>query len=202
MFNLKKKGALELSITAIVVLIIAITVLGLAIFFIKNLFGESTELLKGRLAQIKDQLKEDMVESGELVSFSEGAELKLKRGEKKEFYIGIRNSGGVAQCYRLAMICKRPFDPNGVCTDEVPTDALVGGKTLIEDLPVQTWFPKMLSEFTIRGGDVEVSPVTLQIATANPDTYRMELEVYQAGEDCSFISDQPWQTKSFHIMLS
>ena len=89
-----KKGALELSITAIVVLIIAITVLGLAIFFIKNLFGESTELLTGQLAKIKEQLRKNLEETGELLVMSKGTELEAKRGEKLKFHIGVRNSGG------------------------------------------------------------------------------------------------------------
>lgn len=87
-----KKGALELSITAIVVLIIAITLLGLAIFFIKNLFKGGTEIFTGELAKIKEQLRTNLEESGELFVFSVGSELEIKKGEPQKFYMGVRNT--------------------------------------------------------------------------------------------------------------
>ena len=201
-----KKGALELSITAIVVLIIAITVLGLAIFFIKNLFGESTELLTGQLAKIKEQLRKNLEETGELVVMSKGTELEVKRGEKLKFHIGVRNSGGADQCYRVAMVCKRPFTPTdlgGECTMDYETDVIVGGiDGTGQRSPGENWFPSMLEEIPIGKNAVEISPAELQIATASPDTYLMEMQVYQGTEDCDFEAIDPWQSKRFHIKIS
>lgn len=196
-----KKAALELSITAIVVLIIAITVLGLAIFFIKNLFGESTTLLGDQLAQIKDQLRKTIEESGEPVVFSRGTELKAKRGEKIDFYIGVRNSDQrlPARCYRVSMKCEKAFSSAGACVDG-QNDVVVGGYNLVSE----NWFPRLLEEFEVEKNDIEVLPVTMQVIGA-PDTYLMKMEVFQAESDCSegnFAADTPWQSKRFHIVLS
>ena len=44
---MKKKGSLTLSINAIVVLILAITMLGLGLSFMRNIFGGATEEFTG-----------------------------------------------------------------------------------------------------------------------------------------------------------
>jgi len=200
-----KKGALELSITAIVVLIIAITVLGLAIFFIKNLFGESTELITSQLAQVKEQLRSNMEDTGELVVFSKGTELRAKRGEKVEFYIGVRNQNDFTTCYRVAMRCLKPFSTEGSCSTVQPgaQNTVVGGYGVE---PADNWFPVLLQEFDIERNDIQVSPITMRIA-GTPDTYLAAMEIYQAESDCAG-SDWgetgetiPWQTKRFHVEL-
>jgi hypothetical protein len=198
-----KKGALELSITAIVVLIIAITVLGLAIFFIKNLFWESTELLTGQLAQIKDQLRTNMQETGELLVFSKGTELKVKRGERFSFHIGARNTAPDDKCFRIAIVCNKPFTTGETCADGL-NDIVVGGVDDAGDTPTTAnWFPQLLSEFTVPGGDIAVSPATLQVAAARPDTYLMQLKVFQGdAADCTAVNTWSPQTKRFHIILS
>lgn len=201
-----KKGALELSITAIVVLIIAITVLGLAIFFIKNLFKGGTEIFVGELAKIKETLKKNMEETGELVVFSKGTELEAKRGESVKFHVGIRNTGTQELCHLLSVVCKQPFTPGEGCIPGQPgtTEVVVGGLDPDTELPPDyNWFPRLLSRFDIRAGDIEISPVTMQIATARPDTYLMELQVFQAESDCSNPGVWSlWQTKRFHVILS
>ena len=195
-----KKGALELSITAIVVLIIAITVLGLAIYFIKNLFGESTKLLTNQLEQIKDQLRKNMEETGDLIVFSGGSELKAKRGSKVDFYVGVRNQGQASKCYRISMVCVKPFLTEGTCTESEKEDAVVGGYYVGNT----NWFPKLLQEFEVSPGDIRVLPVTMQIV-GNPDTYLSAMNVYEASGGCASPgtwSDKPWQSKSFTVELT
>jgi len=199
-----KKGALELSITAIVVLIIAITVLGLAIFFIKNLFKGGTEIFTGELAKIKDQLRRNIEETGEPVVFSKGTEIEAKRGEKVDFYIGVRNSDQrlPIRCYRVSMKCIKPFRPDASCIEGGPIGepVIVGGY----NVGTENWFPKLLQEFEVKRNDIEVMPVTMQVIGA-PDTYLMQAEIFQAEGDCAtgtFDMENPWQSKRFHIVLN
>ncbi len=204
-----KKGALELSITAIVVLIIAITLLGLAIFFIKNLFKGGTEIFTGELAKIKEQLRTNLEESGELFVFSIGSEIEIKKGEPQKFYMGVRNTARNNQepftvCYRISIKCIQPFNEENSCTAVEPRNALVGGKDIDGNTPVEAWFTTMLSELDIPNDEIEITPATLQIARANPDTYLMEAKVYKANEDvnCEVAgSFAEFQTKRFHIIL-
>jgi hypothetical protein len=89
MFN--KKGALQLSINAIVVLILAITVLGLALTFITNMFGSATGNLKTMNEEQEKRIIDEMASSNKLLTFK-NMELNLKSGDEKEFAMGIRNT--------------------------------------------------------------------------------------------------------------
>lgn len=206
-----KKAALELSITAIVVLIIAITVLGLAIFFIKNLFKGGTEIFTGELAKIKDQLRKNLEESGDLVVFSKGTELEAKRGEKVNFYLGVRNTGTATKCYRISMMCLKPFRPvdeGGSCGSK-STNLPVGGVDydgVTRPKGTDIWFPSILSQFDVKGGDIEVIPVVLQVV-GQADTYLGASDIYEADADCDTATsfgerENPWQSKRFHVILS
>jgi hypothetical protein len=197
-----KKGALELSITAIVVLIIAITVLGLAIFFIKNLFKEGTDLFTSEFSRIKEQLKKNLEESGELVVMDKGTELEVKRGERFKFNIGVRSTAPEPRCFRVAMWCDKPFTTGETCTSA--NDVIVGGMddTGAQPATGENWFPLMLAEIDVPGNDIAVSPATLQVANARPDTYLMSLKVYQGDADCTNVQTWTEQTKRFHIVLS
>lgn len=207
MFN--KKG-LELPITAIIVLIISITFLGLAVYFIKTMFGEGTDLIGGQLAKIKDELRSSMEESGESFTMSSGTELEVKRGERFNFYIGIRNTAGSPKCYKLSIKCLQPFG-GGSCTQSTTKEVNVGGEDLISKVTGDNnWFPKLLSQFTVNGNDVAVNPVTLQVSKAQPDTYLMEAQAFASNEftsptqTCSsaqFVATEPEITKRFHVTL-
>ena len=205
-----KKGALELSITAIVVLIIAITLLGLAIFFINNMFKGGTELIGGEFAKIKDQLRKNMEDSGELVVMDKGTELEVKRGSPFPFHIGVRNNAPQTRCFRISIGCVKAFNTEECISGGQP-NVQVGGRDADNNRPAsgENWFPSLLSEFEVPGGDISVSPATMQIANANPDTYLMKLYVYQGETDCEEGADccgatSTWstQTKPFHIILS
>lgn len=204
LFN-NKKG-LELPITAIIVLIIAITFLGLAVYFIKTLFTGGTEILSGELAKIKGELRKNMEDSGESFIFSVGDELEVKRGEPLKFYIGVRNTILTEKCYRISMTCLKSFTPvaqGGKC-GSLETDLPVGGIDQDGTPPPENWFPKFLSEFTVHGNEVAINPVTLQIASAQLDTYLMEAKVHDGAFNqgqCDFSQPTTPLTKRFHIIL-
>lgn len=202
---MNKKGALELSITAIVVLIIAITLLGLAIFFIRNLFSEGTELFTGELAKIKGQLAKSMEESGETVIIDKGERLDVKRGERFTLNIGVRNTED-ERCFRTAFYCVSPFSPGKTCIENLEDPVLVGGLNDAGDGPVSgaRWFPSVLGQFPVPTNDIVVNPVTLQITSKTPpDTYSMELRVYKANsDDCSAATEWSKETKRFFITLT
>src|SRR3989338_11516122 len=94
-----KKAALELSITAIVVLIIAITVLGLGIGFIKKQFGAGTSLVEKELSNIKDQLKEQVRTGGELLVFSVPGQVSI--GKPQGTFVGVRNTAQNPEGYKV-----------------------------------------------------------------------------------------------------
>jgi len=202
---MNKKGALELSITAIVVLIIAITLLGLAIFFIRNLFSEGTELFTGELAKIKGQLAKSMEESGETVIIDKGERLEVKRGERFSFNIGVRNTEDT-RCFRTAFYCISPASPGRTCIQDMEQPILVGGMNDAGDVPVSgaKWFPTIFGQFQVPTNDIVVNPATLQITSKTlPDMYMMELQVFKANtEDCNSATEWSKEIKRFFIILS
>jgi hypothetical protein len=134
---------------------------------------------------------------------SKGSELEVKRSERFQFHIGARNTAPEARCFRIAAVCTKPFTAGETCTD-TGNDVVVGGITDTGDVPVSgsNWFPTLLSEFEVGGNDIAVSPATLQIATARPDTYLMQLKVFQGDtSDCGSVTTWTEQTKSFHVVL-
>jgi len=85
-----KKADLSLSTNAIVILILAITILGLGIGFIKKQFGAGTELVGNQLSIIKQQLKDQMKEGGELLTFSFPEQ--VTKGTPQNIVIGVLNT--------------------------------------------------------------------------------------------------------------
>lgn len=197
-FSLKrdKHGALELSITAIVVLIIAVTVLGLAIGFIKKQFGAGTELFTQEYSNIRAQMEEEMKSSGDLISFSFAGEADI--GKPVESYLGIRNNeqnpNGDSVCFRVQMKCIRPFNPDNFCFNG-QNDVVVGGYDMDTDQYVrgeQNWFRTLLGETDVRNFEAAVFPMEWLVRGAKPDSYSMELNVFKSPTNDNCADTGAW----------
>ncbi len=109
MYNLNKplrskKGALELSINAIVVLILAITMLSLGLAFMKGLFKKTT----GQLEQVGEDIKNQMIEqlrtsSAKLTLNQE--DITMKKGEEKDVYFAIKNVDESSEPFSMEVEC-------------------------------------------------------------------------------------------------
>lgn len=189
---MNKKAALELSITAIVVLIIAITVLGLGIGFIKKLFGAGTEQLSSELTNIKQQIKEQVRTGGELLVFSVPEEVNI--GKPKSTFIGVRNTAdnpeGDKVCFRVEVMCIKPFTPYAFC-DPVGqrNNIAVGGYDMTNANFVtgnNNWFRSILGEFDLKDNEGDVYDAEMLVRGVKPDSYSMEINVYKeiTNKDC------------------
>ena len=117
-----KKASLNLSINAIVVLILAVTMLGLGLMFMKNMFGKSIKQLEDVSNDIKDQTIQRVKESNQKVAFLK-EDVEIKRSETKEMYFGVLNELSEAQSFLIRAGCYKvmstnpdgtPGDPTGV----------------------------------------------------------------------------------------
>ena len=182
-----KKGALELSITAIVVLIIAITVLGLAIGFIKKQFGAGTKLVEAQLGEIRESIREQVRTGGELLVFNFPDEVSI--GKSAGVVIGVRNNdaGDMGEiCFRVEIKCRTPFTPNTYCDPiNMRNNIAVGGFAMTSEdadgLPVTTnsWFRSILGEFDLRNYEGDIYDAILLVRGVKPDMYAMEVNVFQ-----------------------
>ncbi|MBT3720980.1 hypothetical protein HN789_00580 [archaeon] len=85
-----KKGSLNLSINAIVVLIMAVALLGLGLGFLRNMFSN----LEGQIGDISKDTEQRMVQgledSNERLALDK-TKFEIKQGKTGETYLGLRN---------------------------------------------------------------------------------------------------------------
>lgn len=204
MKQMNKKGAIEITATAIVVFIIAIVVLGAVIYFVQSFFPDVFSTVTAQLEQIKQTLRTQL-KSGEKVAFDFGDELKIKSGDKKDIYMGIKNdyantAGSI--CFRVALKCVKPFNTASADCQ----DALVGGSdgTSVS----KKWFgaENLLSSWDIKNNEFDAQgPISLQTNVPS-DTYLMRAEVYKdaANANCGSSSSFPTKpdySKQFRLIV-
>lgn len=191
-----KKAALELSITAIVVLIIAITVLGLGIGFIKKQFGAGTELVQKEISNIKEQMKEQVKTGGELLVFSVPEQVSI--GKPQGVVIGVRNTAanqeGDKICFVVEVKCIQPFTPDSFCDGSSQNNIVVGGFDTVNRGFVSgnnNWFKSILGRFDLKNYEGDVYDAVIQVRGIKPDNYQMEINVYKemTDKDCTSASD-------------
>ncbi|MFH1850139.1 MAG: hypothetical protein ABH879_08235 [archaeon] len=85
-----KLGSLDLSINAIVVLILAITMLGLGLGFMRDTFSSTTEQFDEVSENMRAQLIEELKQTNSRIEFNK-ADMEIKRGEKRSVFFAIRN---------------------------------------------------------------------------------------------------------------
>ena len=85
-----KKAALELSINAILIIVLAMTLLGLGLGFIRNQFSEIGDIGTGVQEQIKQQILEDLRTGNKKLSFPT-SEVKIGRRDDTVIALGIKN---------------------------------------------------------------------------------------------------------------
>jgi len=87
--DLNKKGALELSINAVVIIVLALTMLGLGLTFIKSQFEKMMGTSTGVQQQIKEQIESQLRASGEKMSFPR--EMVISRNKQEGLTLGVQN---------------------------------------------------------------------------------------------------------------
>jgi len=174
-----KKASLNLSINAIVILILAITMLGLGLAFMRNIFGKATEEFSEVSGTVKKQMIDQMKASTKIVDLSR-PKVELKSGESTQVFIGFKNDGSVVREFRIdttgqsgtslgnADNCKLQEDSTGAF-DTAKGDVYLEFKT---------------SPTTVLSGDVVVLPINIKTTSnVNPDTCFYELNVNYGAAD-------------------
>jgi hypothetical protein len=87
-----KKGAVELSMTTIIIIVIGITILSLGLVWIRSVFTDVGELSSGAFEQGQTQINEIFGKSKEAVALSP-SETTIEQGATKTVTLAIRNSG-------------------------------------------------------------------------------------------------------------
>ncbi|MBW3015717.1 hypothetical protein KY330_04810 [Candidatus Woesearchaeota archaeon] len=154
---MNKKAALQLSVTAIVVMVIAFVVLGLALTFTKDIFQRAQEKLPGAfdLTELEAEPTADNPVTME-------SPLSIKRGTEKTIGVGVYNTGENEINAKIDVVsCKKGT-------------TIVSGETL----PTFTSFAQPISASDAKGFEVIVQENELSAGT-----YVCILAVFNADKD-------------------
>jgi hypothetical protein len=158
---LKKKGSLNLSINAIVVLIMAITMLGLGLGFINSMFGGTTQKLEGMTAGLDQGVKDALAASVDRVSLS-ATTVDATKGKSTQIFFAVRNDLDAASgtgTFDLtkaaqAIYCDTAIDSSAMEPGRV-TD--INGVSVINTIDFET-FP----EVKLDPGESKVMPLLIK----------------------------------------
>src|SRR3989344_7160585 len=91
---IKKKGSLNLSIEAIVIIVIAFVVLGLGLSFVRGQFKSITETSSSVQEQVRQQVLEDLRTGNKKLNFP-ATTLNIERSSSQDIAIGVKNTQNV-----------------------------------------------------------------------------------------------------------
>ncbi|MBL7056328.1 hypothetical protein ISS07_05425 [Candidatus Woesearchaeota archaeon] len=95
-----KKASLELSIRAIVIVILAMTLLGLGLGFVRNMFKDIGGITTDVSEQIRQQILDDLITSDKKISFPK-TQIIMDKGGSEILTVGIRNKQDSSLNYRI-----------------------------------------------------------------------------------------------------
>jgi len=152
-----KKASLEISITAVVVLIIAIVMLGLALGFIRTFFGGTVGELEEITQQLGEQTRNELLASPQQITFLTSRINVV--GREKDLSFAIRNVRQNDIVFKITTQC---FDAIGPESLRASAQAFVGFATF------QT--------AEVEGGKSDVLPLKITMdAAATPTIYKCEM---------------------------
>jgi len=171
--ELSKRASLNLSINAVVVLILAITMLGLGLAFMKKTFGGVTEEFEEVSGEIKVQLIDRLKTSREPLALST-FNVEIEKSSKKTVYLGIRNDLG---CGTL----EYTIDASATCESLAGLGEI---NCVGEAVKIKTFEKQAVAQ-----NDVGIVPINIKTeSSAVPDTVKFPIVVKTEG--CTEGGDQ------------
>ena len=184
-----KKGSLDISIQAIVIVVIAFVVLGLGLGFVKSTFKDITGTTKEVQAKIKEQILEDMRASGQKVSVT--SQITLERGSQVIENVGIVNTGLSEKVFGIEIIFGKKQNPDGSTADPEASK---------EDI---TFFYSEAVDKRLSPTAGDVLPLSISAKSGAAGNYLYKVDVHSCpkateapGEGCEL-----YDTRSFFVRV-
>lgn len=86
-----KKGAIELSIGTIVIVVLAMSMLILGMVLVKNIFGGATDITEMTIDQVRNEITKSWGEEKRLMIYPDSKQLRVRSGSEGAFAVGIKN---------------------------------------------------------------------------------------------------------------
>ena len=133
-----KRGSLNLSINAIVVLILAVTMLGLGLMFMQNMMGGAMDELDAVSGAVEEQMIERIRESNRRLEFS-ASNFDVQRAGSETFYYGVLNQLDVNTEFNLEFHCQSAMGDGADPADDISFDFIPSTVFLTQnEVDVQT----------------------------------------------------------------
>ena len=168
--HVRKRGAIELSIGTIVIIVLAMSMLILGLVLVKNIFSGATAVTDMTNEQLKDQVSKMFGEDKRLVVYPDTGRIDAKGGELSGFGLGIKNllegsQAGTSFNYEVV-----------VADDDIQK------KCGVSEREAEDWITTGRSErLEIASGNFESGKVILEIPEgAKLCTFRYRVNVYDA----------------------
>lgn len=197
MFN--KKASLEISIQAIVIVVLAMTLLGLGLGFIKGMFSNISSLSAATFDKIADQMNRDLVNGNEKLLVSQ-TKITIQRGGSQLLGWGIKNGENSKLDYRVEFRGKKCPTVSGP-VDCTPADSDVISNWFTYKSALAGTYP-----YFAEAASQKVERVDLSIPKTAPDgtaigigLYLIELTVLDQPGD---TSGSPWATADLFITVT
>ena len=117
--SFNKRASLEISIQAIVIVVLAMTILGLGLGFVRGLFKNITSTTEDVTEQVRQKILDDLITGDKRISFPK-TEVSIERGGSTILSIGVRNKNNQELKYKLKFCAVSAPDATG--TSIVPTN--------------------------------------------------------------------------------
>ncbi len=98
MYN--KRASLEISIQTIVIVVLAMTILGLGLVFIRNQFGGLGNIQDEIQESVKQKIIDDLLQNEKPVSFPR-TQINIDKGKSEILAIGIKNKKDTPLYYKM-----------------------------------------------------------------------------------------------------
>ena len=178
---LHKKGSLEISIQAIIIIVLGMTLLGLGLGFVKSQFA----IIEQTGTQVQNQVAEQIIgqlrASGEQISFAR--KVNLNRGDEEVLTLGVQNVGSKELFFKLHLeFDKTNSDPGSEdfvllyeqeCLSLLPADADVYG------IDIKT--PRITGTFALRADIQRYTDNTCATADPTQPRYATKLSFISVG---------------------
>ena len=119
--SFNKRASLEISIQAIVIVVLAMTILGLGLGFVRGLFKNISSTTEDVTEQVRQKILDDLITGDKKISFPK-TEVSVGRGESTILSIGVRNKNNVELRYKLRFNAVSYPEANGVITTTANPD--------------------------------------------------------------------------------
>ena len=160
-----KKASLEISIQAIIIIVLAMVLLSLGIVFIRGQFGKIIDIGGQVTDQIREQILDDLRRGDKKLSFPSN-DIQIERNKAVTIAIGVKNI--------------EPSDLKfGILVYSIDKNDGEAGKP--DDLIIEFDYNRKPQSQTLKPTEANVYPIRIKASQSQTGTQQYKLVIYEEG---------------------